>query len=124
MFTGRYKIKKQVGEFGFFGELEVAISESERTVIHFSGGFAAGKMTEEFKSSIRMGVYFALGSIRQQREDMKEYSVSITHFRWMIVDTTPMVMAFVAARAVFEAFGMDSEYPRLGQDHGEIVFQK
>ncbi len=124
MKQGKHRIKKEIGGYGFFGEVELEVEQSEVTIIEFGTNIDQISNSREYKNSIEYGIYYSINRINNLKKNPMHFFVRVLKIATFPVDSSPTVLSFVSARAFFDAINFDSEYPKFGEQNGEIIFTK
>ncbi|MDF1698153.1 MAG: hypothetical protein P1U56_20060 [Saprospiraceae bacterium] len=124
MKQGKHMLKKQKGGYGFFGEIELEVEISIETSIEFRTNIDHLKHSKQYDNSVEYGLNYAINRIKKHENNSQNYLVRVLSVFTFPVDSSPTVLSFVAAKALFNAFNFDSEYPKLGEENGEILFTK
>lgn len=124
MNKGEYRIKSQKGGYGFYGEIELEVELSQMTSIEFRTDLSHIRHFQQYQNSIEFGLNYAINRIINHKKNAQNYMIRVLSVSTFSVDSSPTVLSFVAAKAFFNAVNFDSEYPKIGEVNGEILFTK
>lgn len=124
MNKGKYRINIQKGVYGFFGEIELELEKYQITSIEFRIDISHIRHFQQYQNSIKFGLNYAMNRINSHERILQNYRIRILSVLTLPVDSSPTVLSYVAAKAFFNAINFDSEYPKVGEENGEIIFTK
>ena len=104
MYQGKSRIKKKVGQKGFYGtiSLEVDLKKDLQIDVLFENGLSL-----KWQSAIEAGIeYFYENEIRPKRAGLK---ITILEYDDMIIDSSFMVFFFLTYSALCEAFKIQNK---------------
>lgn len=119
MQIAEYKLAKQIGEIGYFGCVGLAVEVTDRDglSIEFSD-----ECSEEWKRGIEFGLSYVWENLPQQYRGLR---VNVTKIEGHAVDSTSVVMAFVATQVLWKALKVHAAVsPYLEDSSGEFCFPK
>ncbi len=123
MGTGEYRIAKQVGLKGYFGRvvLEAQPRNDGEVTIEFDR-----QRADEWQSGVRFGIEYAIEHVSPAKLLGSGAEVRVTVIEGQDCDTSTSLIAYVAARAMFQAIGVDppNELPSLDLENGLVRFYK
>lgn len=123
MGTGECKIAKQLGRKGYFGRvvLDVQPNDDGQITIEFDSDRAG-----RWQSGARFGIDYAIEHVSQRNLFPGGLNVRVATIEGHEVHTTTSLIAYIAARAMFQALGVEpaSEAPTVDFEKGLVEFAK
>jgi len=123
MGIGECKVAQQLGRKGYFGRvvLEALPNEDGEVTVEFDKDRAT-----EWQSGARFGIDYALEHVSKRTVYPKGLKVRVTTIEGHDVDTTSSLIAYIAARAMFQALGVEpaNEQPSVDFEKGLVEFAK
>lgn len=123
MGRGEDKLAVQVGRRGFFGKVAVEVEPFERdgdVIVDFDPS-----VDKEWKSGATFGIEYALEHIATKTYLPKGGRIRVLSIGGHAVDTTNVVIAFVAANALYKALGvLPAKRPEFDRNTGAFTFPK
>ena len=123
MGRGEDRLAVQVGPKGYYGKVTVEAEPSDRS----------GDVTVDFDSSISnqwktgasFGIEYALEHVTTRTLFPNGLRVRVLHVTGHPVDTNSVVIAFVAANALYKALGVEpTKRPEFDKNTGTFTFPK
>ena len=123
MGRGEDRLATQVGQLGYFGKVTVEAEPEDRN----------GEVTVDFDPSIpkdwqsgaSFGIEYVLDHIVTRTHFPNGGRVRVLHIGGHVVDTNNVVIAFVAANAMYKALGIEpTKKPAFDKDTGMFTFPK
>ena len=127
MKTGELWFKRQGGNYGYFGFVKLEIKLSlEDEIVGADPDDLANPGKNAYTSAVIFGIHYGLKEYRRKTGDRKRFRVNVLRSQMIPVDSSPTLQAYVAARAVLNAFGIDDDnsWPLLKAEEALIVFRK
>ena len=133
MKTGLFHIKHHHGHPGhdgfhsYHGHVEVELAPATVDEIVGSGPYDLSEPEKNpFVGALLFGVHCGLQEYRRKTSDRTRFRVTVLKMIGVIPDASPTIIAYVAARAVLNAFQLDHEveWPQLKKEEGLFVFRK
>jgi hypothetical protein len=123
MGTGEFKLAKQVGQMGFYAHVGLSAEPNDNgeVVVEF-----AEKSGSEWRSGARFGIDYALEHALKETKYQDGLIIRVQMIHGMVCDTTDSLVAYAAARAVFQALGIErtNAMPNFDPDRGVVEFSK
>ena len=123
MGTGECKIAKQLGRKGYFGRvvLEAQPNDNGQITVEFDKERAG-----RWQSGARFGIDYVLEHVSQRNLFPGGLNVRVTAIDGHEVDTTTSLIAYITARAMFQALGVEpaGEAPTVDFEKGLVEFAK
>lgn len=122
--TGRCNLRRKIGEVGISGEVSVSLLLQE-DAIPCSGVTFDGSVSERWRLAVEFGVAYALERVSEADRD-RISEVQITEVNAHAIDSTSIVVAYVACLAVLNALAdtWTSSPPRLDETTCSFCFPK
>jgi hypothetical protein len=123
MGRGEDRLATQVGPKGYFGKVTVEAEPTE------SGGAVTvdfdSSISEKWKSGASFGIEYVLEHISTRTLFPNGGRVRVVSIGGHPVDTNNVVIAFVAANALYKALGVQpTKKPEFDKDTGTFTFPK
>ena len=124
--TGEFRLKRQLNGVGYFGAVHLEIEEHPFHQVRFASPMDEENNYSVFEDAITFGINYGLSEYRRLKSDHRHFKIMVTKHYEMAVDSSPTILAYVAAKAVFNAFEIDSEatYPVLNEEEETFIFRK
>ena len=123
MGIGECKIAKQLGRKGYFGRvvLEAEPTDDGEVAVEFDKEKAS-----RWQSGVRFGIDYALEHVSERTVYPNGLRIRVNEIEGHEVDTTTSLIAYIAARAMFQALGIEpaSELLSVDFDKGLVEFAK
>jgi len=123
MGRGEDKLATQVGSKGYFGQVTVEaqpVDGNEEIAVDF-----APTISNRWQSGASFGIQYVLDHIARRKLFPKGGRVRVLNINGHEVDTNNVVIAFVAANALFKALGVQpTKPPVFDKDSGIFSFPK
>ncbi len=123
MGRGEDKFAVQIGPRGYFGKVAVEAAPEDRggeVTVDFDPS-----VPDEWKSGASFGIGYVLEHITTQTLFPNGGRVRVLSIGGHSVDTTNVVIAFVAANALYKALGMQpTKKPEFDRNTGSFTFPK
>ena len=120
---GEHKLATQVGPKGYFGKVTVeaeALDRGGAVTVDFDAS-----ISEEWKSGASFGIGYVLEHINTRTVFPNGGRVRILSIGGHPVDTNSVVIAFVAANALYKALGIEpTKKPEFDKNTGTFTFPK
>ena len=121
MARGEYKLADQIGTKGYFGKVTLETEPSEvggEVAVCFDQPNAA-----DWQSGAKFGIDYALEHISKRKYFPEGGRVRVLSIEGHVVDTNNVVIAYVAAQAMFRALGIEpSKGPNFDGSSGTFTF--
>lgn len=121
--SGKHRLARQSGKWGYFGEVAVDIDRDG------SGG--AVEITFDpvhalqWQIGARFGIEYVLEQVSQRELFPNGGKIHVSRIVGHLVDTNNVVIAYVTALAVVDALGIEArKVPELVADQGLVIFPK
>lgn len=124
MAKGEYKIARQVGQRGFFGDVsldaDATENEGEITVLFDE------EHANRWRGGARFGIDYILEHIPKRTYFPRGIKIQVNRIVGHEVDTDSALIAFVTAHALLQALNVEhpKKLPNLDENRGEVVFPK
>lgn len=121
--SGKYRVARQSGNRGYFGEVEVEVDRdlgNGSIEISFDPIHASA-----WQVGARFGIEYVLEHTPRRTLFPHGGKIHVSRIVGHLVDTNNLVIAYVTALAVIDALGTDAQdVPELDPERGLIVFPK
>lgn len=115
------KLAVQIGGRGYYGKVTIEFSAEDcdgKFVVEYDPA-----VSQDWRKGVASGIAYALEQVTGQGSVPSSGRVRVLSVHGMIVDTTEVVMAYVAATALFKALGVDSvKKPEFDKKTGIFSF--
>jgi hypothetical protein len=121
MGTGECKVAKQSGQKGYFGR--VVLQAEPKGDGEISVEFDEKNATR-WQSGVRFGIDLVLEHVPKRTVYPKGFRILVSSIEGHDVDTTSSLIAYITARAMFQALGVEqmNNQPSLDMDKGLVEF--
>ena len=133
MKTGEFRLKRYSGQPGqanfrtYHGNVELEIERSTEDEIVGSGYYNLSNPGKNaYTSAVIFGIHYGLNEYRKETRDRTRFLIKVIQYQVIPVDSSPTIIAYVAAKAVLNAFQLDNnlEWPLLKEEEGCFIFRK
>lgn len=123
MACGTDKLMRQIAGRGYFAEVTVDVEVdrlTEQLSVTFDDSYATA-----YRTAAHFGTEYAWEQYAQSRGERRGLKVHIVEIQWQPVDTSAILVAFVAVRATWAALGWNPlSGPQFDEVSGSVVFPK
>jgi hypothetical protein len=121
---GEFLIKKNIGDTGAFGKIELNIVTQECDKLEIEIVFVDKNIPKYIKSSIEFGCFNAFETLGNDRLNTEKYIVTIENILWHNIDSSTALIAYIAAKAIYNALGRENEIKYPVQEGRLFTFKK
>jgi hypothetical protein len=123
--TGTFELKEQRGNKGYYGKVLIEV-EPDNSIkgpeISFDERNAKNK---EWREAARFGIQYAYTHIARRDFTASGHRIRVQRIQGHPFDTNSLIVAYVAACALFRAFGKrESELVTFDPESGRIAFSR
>ncbi|MEL6866266.1 MAG: hypothetical protein AAFP19_17685 [Bacteroidota bacterium] len=114
---GKYKIKKLIGDYGFYTEIELLVEKHDGRDLLIDFGYTAS----EWKASVSFGVHYFFE--HHKPSSGTNVKVTVLDIRTMPVDTKKIVVVYATIMCLADIFKTEIKGLEIN-NYGKICFPK